>query len=205
VIRPLALQSYQKIVVEKYSSKRQAKTKRISNHQTAKGDQTAKIRRPKEKPLTLRPSTEPLPPENDRKQEAPRSTDFAPNTSEGKLLKPYLQRNTYFGISRSHLYLDFKTNRHPNGPKVNRHVLKGIKAMLDSSPPTTSLETPTSTPNPNMKFSAAIISFALAAVAAAGNVVELNNNNFDDIILRSGQPALVEFYTVIFPLIFGAI
>jgi hypothetical protein len=53
-----------------------------------------------------------------------------------------------------------------------------------------------------MKFSAAIISFALAAVAAAGNVVELNNANFDDIVLRSGQPALVEFYTVSFSLIF---
>ncbi|KAA8914824.1 putative disulfide isomerase [Sphaerosporella brunnea] len=45
-----------------------------------------------------------------------------------------------------------------------------------------------------MKGFGTFFSFAFAAVAAASNVVDLTPKNFDEIVLKSGKPALVEFF-----------
>jgi protein disulfide-isomerase A6 len=47
-----------------------------------------------------------------------------------------------------------------------------------------------------MKGFGTLFSFAIAAVATAGNVVDLTPKNFDSVVLKSGKPALVEFFAV---------
>jgi protein disulfide-isomerase A6 len=50
-----------------------------------------------------------------------------------------------------------------------------------------------------MRCFAVFFSFILAAVAAASNVVDLTPQNWDDVVLRSGKPTVVEFFVVSFP------
>lgn len=38
--------------------------------------------------------------------------------------------------------------------------------------------------------------FAICQVTVASNVVDLHPANFDEIVLKSGKPALVEFFAV---------
>jgi protein disulfide-isomerase A6 len=48
-----------------------------------------------------------------------------------------------------------------------------------------------------MKGFGALFSFACLAVASAkSNVIDLTPKNFDEIVLKSGKPALVEFFAV---------
>jgi hypothetical protein len=53
-----------------------------------------------------------------------------------------------------------------------------------------------------MKGFGAFFSFTFAAVAAASNVIDLTPKNFDDVVLKSGKPALVEFFAVSYPVYF---
>jgi protein disulfide-isomerase A6 len=48
-----------------------------------------------------------------------------------------------------------------------------------------------------MKGFGTLFSFACLAVASASsNVIDLTPKNFDEIVLKSGKPALVEFFAV---------
>jgi len=47
-----------------------------------------------------------------------------------------------------------------------------------------------------MKGFESLFSLAFVAVAAASNVIDLTPKNFDDVVLKSGKPALVEFFAV---------
>jgi protein disulfide-isomerase A6 len=48
-----------------------------------------------------------------------------------------------------------------------------------------------------MKHFSSLFSYACLVVAAvASNVIDLTPKNFDDVVLKSGKPALIEFFAV---------
>jgi thiol-disulfide isomerase/thioredoxin len=49
-------------------------------------------------------------------------------------------------------------------------------------------------PSNTMRLSSFLYSFALVGATAAEAVLELTPSNFDDVVLKSGKPALVEFF-----------
>jgi malate/lactate dehydrogenase len=86
-----------------------------------------------------------------------------------------------------------------NGAKVVTEICSFASSREAHIPPPT---TPHPTILNEMKGFGAFFSFAFAAVAAASNVIELTPKNFDEVVLKSGKPALVEFFAVSSPVCF---